>query len=171
MANVSAISEIFSVVRTRINKSKWMLSAASSCLVLLLCSQTVISADISKTTKSTSTTTGEGEFAFRELKKYEPLPDLPQYSGQADFVQGVVYPQAKGGTSTTYSMCAREGKDAVVRWYQDALKMYKWNMAGQQSSDGVRGFKGGNYIQVAVTPPPRRGYGCEIIITYRTAAQ
>lgn len=113
----------------------------------------------------------EPEFHYQQLKRYEQLPDVPQYTGQAEFIQGVLYPSARGGKSISYSLAARENRELVIRWYQDALKMYKWNMDGEQTPSNIHGMKGGNFVQVVVAPASKAGYGCDILITYRTAGQ
>jgi len=108
------------------------------------------------------------EYKFQQLKSYQQLPDLPQYSGQAEFKHGVVYPQARGGISVTYNLQAREDKQTVLRWYQDALKIYHWNMSSEQAPDSVHAAKGGASVEVMATQSAHRGYGSDIFITYRS---
>lgn len=168
---------MFNIGRTKksnSNSNKAVKRLALAGLLCLLSIQAASSADYGTNNNRPNNKAAvieEPEFKYQQLKRYQELPDLPQYSGQADFVQGILYPSAKGGKSITYNLAARESKPMVVRWYQDALKLYRWEFDGEQSADGVRAHKGGNFVQIMVAPPTRLGYGADIIITYRTIGQ
>lgn len=108
------------------------------------------------------------EYKFQQLKSYQQLPEFPQYSGQAEFKHGVLYPQARGGMSVTYNLQAREDKQTVLRWYQDALKIYHWNLSSEQAPDSVHAARGGATVEVMATQSAHRGYGADIFITYRS---
>lgn len=106
------------------------------------------------------------EDKFQELKRYEQLPDVPQYSGQSSFVRGQLYPEQKGTVMVAYTILARENPQMVKSWYQDALKMYRWNLPGSQPFNGVSACKGNNNIRVHVTNAAQPGYATAISISY-----
>lgn len=109
----------------------------------------------------------ESEFKCKQVKKYEQLPDLPQYSGQSEFVHGIITPEARGGASVTYEIAVRENKDMVVYWWREALKSYKWTPCGDQTANAVIANKDKNYVQVVVTNSGRVNYPTSIMISYR----
>lgn len=111
------------------------------------------------------------EFKTQDISQIPSLPELPQYTGQGLFGKGIICPNAKGGTAITYSMTVREGKQAVMQWYQDSLKLYKWTMDSEQTPTCLRANKGTTFVQVSVAPASRMGYGADVMIMYRTSRQ
>lgn len=110
----------------------------------------------------------ENEFKCKQVKRYEPLPDMPQYSGQSEFVNGIIAPGASGGAAVTYEIAVRESKDVVVYWYREALKAYKWTACGDQAANSVAANKGKNYVQIVVSNSGRANYPTQIMISYRS---
>lgn len=109
------------------------------------------------------------EFKTQSLSRYEQLPDVPQYSGQTQFLNGVLSPNARGGVQITYNLAARESKQAVIQWYQEALKMYRWELV-QVNSSTLSVRKGGNFLNVMVAPANRAGMQSDIMLSFRTTA-
>ena len=120
---------------------------------------------------NTQNTSEQSEFKYKEVKTYQELPELPKYSGQAEFVRGLIYPSARGGASISYTLCAKESKQTVIRWYQDVLRMYKWEMDKEQSLNGVSGRKGKAHVQIAVAPTSRQAFGSDITISYNAESK
>lgn len=111
----------------------------------------------------------ESEFKCKQMKRYEQLPDLPQYTGQSEFVHGIITPEARGGASVTYEIAVRENKDMVVYWWREALKSYKWTNCGDQTANAVIANKDKNYVQIVVTNSGRPNYPTSIMISYRAS--
>ncbi len=107
------------------------------------------------------------EFKTQTVNKCQQLPDFPQYSGQSEFISGFICPNAKGGVQITYNISVRENKQTVLQWYQDALRVYKWDLR-KPNSTAVSATKGGTYVNIMVSPASRSGMLSDIMISYRT---
>lgn len=105
---------------------------------------------------------------MQELKAYQSLPDVPNFSGQAVFNRGLIS-HTNGCPTITYNFEAREDQQSVLRWYQEALKNYKWTSQGANNCMLVSGEKKGNLVQVKVVPSAKRGYGSQVTISYTSS--
>lgn len=112
------------------------------------------------------------EFQYGEVKAYESLPDIPQYTGQAIWGRGVKYPNAAGGVAINYSMSVKEDPKTVLNWYRQALATYGWKSdPNMQTERTASGSKGSNFCQIAVAAPTAKGYNADVVITYRTTVE
>lgn len=113
---------------------------------------------------------GTGEGAWRLLHQPMDLPDLPKYTGQAQFVQGLMYPNKAGGAAITMSYRAKETPDVVLGWYSDALANYHWKIAPSKSTTMIKAVNGKNGITVNVGPGKAiGGYKTAINISFKLA--
>ena len=147
---------------------KLIITTATALLGVLVFSQAAANAGAPRSADGTATIAVESEFKCKQVKKYEQLPDLPQYSGQAEFVSGIISPEARGGSAITYEILARENQQMIIYWYRETLKMYKWNTCSDQGATSVSASKGGNYVQVTVSNSGRTNYPTSIMISYRS---
>lgn len=110
----------------------------------------------------------EVEMKAEHMTQMVELPYIPTYPGQATFVTGTRFPNAKGGESLTLRLRAAEHPEQVKDWYEVALKQYGWQMervgCNERTTSAVRG---NTTCQIVVSHPSRPGYRCDIIIHYR----
>lgn len=55
------------------------------------------------------------------------LPNLPDFTGQAKFVSGLVH-QAERGTHYVQHFTTKQDSKLVLDWYLNTLNMYKWKI-------------------------------------------
>lgn len=144
-------------------------SIAAAVLGVILFGQSASSASSPRSVDGTANVHVESEFKCKEVKKYEALPDMPQYSGQTEFLHGIISPGARGGAAITYELAVRENKDIVVYWFREALKTYKWVACGDQVANAISASKGGNYVQIVVSNSGRSSHPTQIMISYRAS--
>ncbi len=149
--------------------NKLTASVAAAILGVIVFGQSSAFANAPKSVDGTAQVQVESEFKCKELKSYEPLPDLPHYSGQAEFLHGIVTPAARGGAAVTYEIAVRENKEVVVYWFREALKTYKWNACGEQGANSITANKAKSYVQVVVSNSGKAAYPTAIMISYRAA--
>lgn len=116
---------------------------------------------------------GQGQAFWQLLKTPISLPDIPQYSGQAQFVSGLMYPNKPGGPTVSLQYRAREAPDTVITWYEEALKAYKWvGRRAPQNSTGGRVYeasKGKSSITVTAADSRVRGFLTEFKISCKVS--
>lgn len=68
------------------------------------------------------------------------LPNLPDFTGQAKFISGLVH-QADRGTHYVQHFSAKQDAKLVLDWYLNTLNMYKWkiNYSDSQSIASKQG--------------------------------
>lgn len=115
---------------------------------------------------------GEGQGFWQLLKQPISIPDVPQYSGQAQFVSGLMYPNKPGGPTVSMQYRAREAPDTVIAWYEEALKAYKW--IGRKPPAASRGrtyeaSKGASSITVTVNDSTVRGFLSDIKLSCKVS--
>ncbi len=115
---------------------------------------------------------GTGQGFWQLLKQPITLPDIPQYSGQAQFVSGLMYPNKIGGPTVSMQFRAREAPDTVLEWYQEALKAYKW--VGRKAPATNRGrsyeaFKGKSTITISVNDCNFQGFRTNFKLSCKVA--
>lgn len=147
--------------------NKFSFSIAAALVGIIVFGQGTAIASAPRSADGTAKIQVENEFKCKQVKKYEPLPDMPQYSGQSEFVNGIIAPGASGGAAVTYEIAVRESKDVVVYWYREALKSYKWTACGDQAANSVTANKGSNYVQIVVSNSGRANFPTQIMISYR----
>lgn len=116
---------------------------------------------------------GQGQAFWQLLKTPITLPDVPQYSGQAQFISGLMYPNKPGGPTVSLQYRAREAPDTVIAWYEEALKAYKWmGRRVPQNSTGGRVYeasKGQSSITVTATDCRVRGFLTDFKLSCKVA--
>ncbi len=68
------------------------------------------------------------------------LPNLPEFTGQAKFLRGLVH-QADRGTHYIQHFATKQDAKLVLDWYLNTLHMYKWkvNYSDNQSISSKQG--------------------------------
>ena len=144
-------------------------SVFAALLGVMVFGQSSAIANAPKSVDGTAHIQVESEFKCKELKKYEPLPDMPQYTGQAEFLHGIITPEARGGAAVTYEIAVRENREMVVYWFREALKSYKWTSCGDQAANSITANKAKSYVQIVVSNSGRAAYPTAIMISYRAS--
>jgi hypothetical protein len=62
-----------------------------------------------------------------QLKTKVDLPNLPEFTGRAKFLGGIVHPSDRG-ESYVMRFSAKEDAKLVIDWYKNTLNMYKWKI-------------------------------------------
>lgn len=107
------------------------------------------------------------DFATLPLQSMPDFPRVPRYTGQAQFLFGVSYPNAPGGASCTAVLNAREEPQIVTQWYDLALKQGGWNVAPcRVNGSTVRADQDGNFIEIKATKSGTNP-GCRVTMFYR----
>jgi hypothetical protein len=91
-----------------------------------------------------------------KLKEKVSLPNVPEYTGKAKYLHGLIYP-AKGNEKQgpTYVMCfnAKETMPQVHDWWLTSMRQYSWNIS-YTTSDVIRGTdKNGSFCIIQIGPP------------------
>lgn len=108
------------------------------------------------------------EFASEKLTQMVELPEVPQYTGQAVFVSGTRFPNAKSGASMTLLLRAIEYPAQIKEWYTAALQQSGWKLETLMCNERtVAASKGKRLCQVIVAPPSHPRFRCDLKIRYR----
>ncbi|MBZ0187147.1 MAG: hypothetical protein K8F91_12945 [Candidatus Obscuribacterales bacterium] len=110
---------------------------------------------------------GVGAGAWQILRKPMELPDLPAYTGQSQFISGLMYPNKPGGAAISMRYMAKEDAGTVSQWYADTLKANSWKTAKATNDSSIRAQKGGNGVTIRVTPAKKSGFKSEMKISYK----
>lgn len=149
---------------SRISRKSMLI--ASAFLVLTV----VSSVDCALAQRAESGGTGTG--AWQLIRQPMALPDLPSYTGQAKFVDGLMYPNKPGGAAITLHFLTREEPDTVLEWYSSALSSYQWKMGKSSGKDrSVQGTKGKNGVVVRVSPANQKGFHANLRISYKLSSR
>ncbi len=94
------------------------------------------------------------------------LPNLPDFTGQAKFVSGLVH-QAERGTHYVQHFTAKQDAKLVLDWYLNTLNMYKWKI-NYSDSQSIASKLGGSTCAVLVRDisGQKTPYKSEIEINY-----
>lgn len=76
----------------------------------------------------------EAEFNPNDLPRPINLPNLPGYTGTQYYINGLVYPNAKDGPGYMMVFNCENTKVQIKDWWQNALKMHKWNVSYSDSN-------------------------------------
>lgn len=76
----------------------------------------------------------EAEFNPNVLARPINLPNLPGYTGTQYYINGLVYPNAKDGPGYMMVFNCENTKVQVKDWWQNALKMHKWDVTFSDSN-------------------------------------
>jgi hypothetical protein len=151
-------------MKSKIFKSgKFIFNASLVCAIALICAQ---STNASNTNSAKYTEELKRQYDFQEVKSYQALPDVPTFTGHTEFKRGLIYPHQKGFTCIQYKMDAKEDQQTVLRWYQEALKMYKWQVSSNTTSNVIQANKQGNIIAITLVRSGKPGFGTDIDICY-----
>lgn len=115
---------------------------------------------------------GTGEAAWQLMKRPMDLPDLPKYTGQAEFVEGLMYPNKPGGPAIVMKFRAKEEPDSVLSWYSDSLKQFTWKLEGSHSGKNITSIKaqhGKNGCSILVLPAKDKIWKTDLRISYKLA--
>lgn len=108
------------------------------------------------------------EYESEHLTKMIDLPEVPYFTGQAVFVSGTRFPNAKGGSSTTILLHSLEYPSQVRAWYAAALEQCRWRIEKQMTNDNaVSAWRGKRLFQVIVRRPSNPRYRSDILIRYK----
>lgn len=55
-------------------------------------------------------------------------PNLPDFSDQAVFKSGSLYPSSRGGATYMMLFSTQHSKETVITWYRQALRMQRWQV-------------------------------------------
>ena len=141
-----------------------MLNVSTACLSLLICAQAANATNSTNSTKYTEEI--KKQYDFQEVKSYQALPDVPTFTGQTEFKKGLIYPHQRGFTCIQYKMDARADQQSILRWYQDALKMYKWEISSSTSASVIQASKQGNVVCITLVRSSKPGFSTDIDICY-----
>ena len=75
------------------------------------------------------------------LKEKVTLPNVPEYTGKAKFLRGLVYNHIKNekqGPAYVMNFNAKETQAQVHEWWLNSLRQYRWNIT-YTSKDVVQG--------------------------------
>lgn len=76
----------------------------------------------------------ESEFNPNTLARPVELPNLPSYTGVQYYINGLVYPNAKGGVGYMMVFNCENTKVQIKDWWQSALKAHKWDVTFSDSN-------------------------------------
>ncbi|MBX9692168.1 MAG: hypothetical protein K2Z81_07280 [Cyanobacteria bacterium] len=113
---------------------------------------------------------GVGTGAWQLLRQPMNLPNLPAYSGKAQFVKGLMYPNKPGGPAINLQYNVSEDPGTVISWYSDALDSYQWHSKKNQNQTLIRATRGDNGVVVRVTPSNKKGFRSELQISYKLSS-
>lgn len=114
---------------TRGRASVHSLATGAAALLVLLVAQSAHAQQGQRQT--TANVTDEVASAPDTLKEKISLPNLPEYTGKAKFLNGLVYNHIKNEKQgPAYVMCfnAKETIPQVKDWWLNSLRQYRWNI-------------------------------------------
>ena len=98
----------------------------------------------------------------------QPLPDVPQYTGQARFISGEKTDR-NDGDSIRQTWHIKEGRAQAIDWYKTALTSSGWKVAAATKGT-VTGSRNDGTIMVIVNEIPLPDhYRSELMIQYYKA--
>lgn len=90
------------------------------------------------------------------LKEKVPLPNVPEYTGKAKYLHGLVYNHinnTKQGPAYVLCFNAKETIPQVRDWWLNSMRQYRWNIT-YTSKDVVQGNdKDGSNCIIQIGPP------------------
>lgn len=95
----------------------------------------------------------ESEFNPQNLARPISLPGLPAYTGTQYYVNGLVYPNAKGGVGYMMVYNCENTKEQIKEWWTNALKMHKWSVNYTDARTVKAKDKDGSICTVTIEDP------------------
>lgn len=95
------------------------------------------------------------------------LADLPQFTGQAKYVDGSATDNRGAGTGFRQRWFMKEGRAEIVNWYRSALSGSGWTLRGSAPGAISAKNKSGNHVSIYVNEislPDH--FKCETVICY-----
>ncbi len=88
------------------------------------------------------------------LKDKVNLDGVPEYTGKARFLNGLVYDRVgKQGANYVMTFNVKETKDQVKDWYQSVFQMYNWKINYKDQDSIMATNKDGNNCIVQIAEP------------------
>jgi hypothetical protein len=89
------------------------------------------------------------------LKEKVSLPDVPEYTGKAKFLNGLIYDHVgKLGPCYVMNFNTKETSNQVIDWYRSVFQMYGWKIDYQdKDSINATNKKSGNMCILQVSGP------------------
>lgn len=105
------------------------------------------------------------------LKAMVSLPDVPEYTGQVQFLYGYSY-ESPRGPCYIMKMRAKEEPKQVIDWYAHTLNSYKWRVTFMDETS-VTATKDGNNCAIWANDiaSHKNGNRSEIAINYMKVAK
>jgi hypothetical protein len=121
------------------------------------------------TPKPARPASADSEYRNQRILTPIPLPDIPQYTGQAKLINGFHYPNETGGQAFVEVFGVLEEPAQVYQWYAAALKNFGWSIVptqGHPSQDGqtIDASKATNNVFVQVRQSHNPLYRTELTI-------
>jgi len=95
----------------------------------------------------------ESEFNPNALPRPINLPNLPSYTGAQQYINGLVYPNAKDGPGYMMVFNCENTKVQIKDWWQNALKIHKWDVTFSDSNTIKARDKDGSICIVTMQGP------------------
>ena len=131
---------VFNSSFARGRTSIFSIATGAAALLLLSVGQAAI-AQQGQQRQTTPNVTEAVASAPDTLKEKVSLPNLPEYTGKAKFLHGLIYSHIKNekqGPAYVMYFNAKETQAQVHEWWLNSLRQYRWNIT-YTSKDVVQG--------------------------------
>lgn len=108
------------------------------------------------------------EYESDNITQMVELPEFPHYTGNAAFVAGTRFPNARAGASFTLKLRTTEYPQQVRDWYASALQEMGWKLETAMCNETVvAAWKGRRLCQVIVAQPSHKRFRCDLLIRFK----
>jgi hypothetical protein len=132
---------VFNSSFARGRASIFSIATGTAALLLLSVGQQAALAQQGQQRQTTPNVTESVASAPDILKEKVSLPNLPEYTGKAKFLRGLIYNHIKNekqGPAYVMNFNAKETQAQVHEWWLNSLRQYRWNIT-YTSPDVVQG--------------------------------
>ncbi len=95
----------------------------------------------------------EAEFNSQPLPRPISLPGLPSFTGTQYYINGLTYPNAKGGAGYMMIYNCENTAEQIKEWWDSALKSHRWSVNFTDKKSIKAKDKDGNTCIINVQAP------------------